>query len=363
LLETVRQYAAELLEASGEAPATRSRHLAFYLDFAEKARPELSGRDQGEWLERLDADHANLLSAHSWCESADGGAELGLRLASALRPYWLTRGQAGLGAKVFGEALARRDAQRRDRPRCRALADAGQIAYFMGRYGEAQRYLEESLAIARELGDTRRVAAALQPLGNVRIAQGDFAGARKHLEEGLHLARELGNQRDLAAATNQLAQLKRVEGDVDAAEPLYEQVLAIARELGDHETIAIGLLNLAMTTVARRQLERARAMATEAHAIVQEVGLTRVRVSVLEVCAGLASAGGQMEAAARLFGAAEQLAAQSGMRRSIADEAYLKPLIDRARQALGAGFNDAEGEGRALGYEAAMQSARDSIAA
>ena len=360
LLETVRQYALELLESSGEAPATRARHLAFFLDFAEKARPELSGPHQGEWLARLDADHANVLAAHSSCDGADGGAELGLRLASALRPYWLTRGQAGLGAKVFGEALARRGAQQRDRPRCRALADAGQIAYFMGRYAEAQRYLEESVAIARELHDTRRIAAALQPLGLACVGLGDLKTARRHLEEALALARELGDQREIAAAINQVAQLKRVEGDLDSAAPLFDQMLAIAREIGDQQTIAIGLLNMAMTAAGRGDLGRARTMATEAHTIVDEVGLTRIGVSVLEVCAGLAAAGEDWRCAARFFGAAEQQMERAGMRRSLVDDAYLAPLVAKARKALGAeGFTPAEREGRALSYEASMQDAAD----
>ena len=74
LLETVRQYAQERLNESGEGDATRARHLAFYLALAEKARPELVGPEQGAWLARLDLERENLLAAHAWCDRRDGRA-------------------------------------------------------------------------------------------------------------------------------------------------------------------------------------------------------------------------------------------------------------------------------------------------
>ena len=158
LLETVRQYSLERLRRADEEAQTRSRHLDFYLALAEKARPQLVGREQGAWLARLDLERENLLSAHAWCDDAPGGAESGLKLASSMRRYWMTRGLLGLGLRVTVEALGRPGAQQRTLARWEALFDAGQLGVWMGRYAEAQAYLEESLAIARELGDTQRVA-------------------------------------------------------------------------------------------------------------------------------------------------------------------------------------------------------------
>ena len=121
----------------------------------------------------------------------------------------------------------------------------------MGRYREAQVHLAESLAIAREIGDTRMIARVLQPLGMASLGQGDVAAARGYLQEALALARKLGDKRELAGAINALAQLHRIQGDLETAEPLYDQVVALARELGDREIIAIGLLNLAMASLGR----------------------------------------------------------------------------------------------------------------
>jgi predicted ATPase/class 3 adenylate cyclase len=359
LLETVRQYAQERLNDSGEEEQTRTRHLAFYLALAEKARPELVGPRQGAWLARLDMERENLLSAHAWAENAEGGGPMGLRLVCSVKHYWINRGFLALGQRVTVEALARPGAQERSFARCRALSDAGQLGCVMGHYGDAQRYLVESLAIAREIGDKRMVAAVLQPLGVASLGQGNLTGARRHLEEALTLARELGNKREVAAALNALAQVHRVEGALVTAEPLYANVVELARELGDRESIAIGLLNLAMVAIGQGSADRVRSKLLEVIAIVEEIGSKPAGLSALEVSAGLAALRRECAQAARFFGAAETQMGQTGLHRDPADEAFLAPLIAAARKALGpTAFAAAEAAGRALSYDQAVAEAR-----
>jgi len=358
LLETVRQYAHERLVAAGETDTARGKHLAYFLTLAEKARSQLVGPEQGASLARLDRERENLLCAHAWCDRAADGADLGLRLASATKLYWINRGLLGLGHRVTLEALSRPAAGSRNTARCRALFDAGQIAFYRGRYAEAQACLEESLAIAREADDKARIGAALQPLGMACVGRGDLPAARRHLGEALELARGLGNQRNLAAALNARAQLDRIEGRLDEADLLYQEVLALARSLGDRESIAIGLLNLAMVAIARDDRGGARAMLLEVLAIAEEVGSIRVGQSVLEVCAGLAASLGDAPQAARLYGVAEAQTAATGIHRDPADEAFLAPLVAQARAALAPdAFTAAQESGRALAYENAMAEA------
>ena len=359
LLDTVRQYARERLDAAGEDQATRSRHLAHYLALAEEARPELTGPNQGAWLARLDPERENLLAAHAWCDHAVRGAELGLRLVYAVKIYWLNRGLLGLGFRITLEALARPGARQRSLARCRGLTDAGQLGYFMGRYGEVLALLEESLDIARELGDRTRVAGALQPLGMAYLGHGDPATARGYLEEAVAMARELGNKRELAGALNALAQLHRAENDLERAGPLYESVVALARELGDRESIAIGLLNLAMVSIGRGAADGARGMLVEVLVIAGEIGSKPATQSALEVAAGLAAARGDAGRAAEFYGVAETLAAQTGLQRDPADESFLAPLIAGAAQALGpAPFAAACAAGRSRAVEQALSDVR-----
>src|SRR5438477_8463756 len=359
LLDTVRHYAQERLQGSGDEAAARARHLDFYVRLAEEARPGLAGPQQAEWLALLDLERENLLAAHAGCERAPGGGELGLRLAYLLRPYWINRGLLGLGYRITAEALQRPGAEARSFARCRGLFDAGQFSYFMGRYPEAQECLAESLAIARDLADKRRIAEALQPLGMAHLGQGDLAGARRYLEEALILAQERGDQRELAAAINAMAQLHRVERSLDKAAPLYDKVLSLARELGDRESIAIGLLNLAMVAIDDAAGDAAKKMLREALAIANEIGSKPAGQSVLEVCAGHAVLARNWQQAALFYGAAEAQAAQTGFHRDPADEAFLAPLVTKAQTALGLeAFATAEGAGRRLSYEAAMAEAR-----
>ncbi len=355
LLETIRQYAQERLAESGEGSEVRTRHLHYYIALAETARQELIGPEQKAWLERLDLERENLLAAHAWCDQAEARAELGLRLVGAVQLYWLSRGLGELGHRVTVEALTRPGAQTRGSARREALFAAGQIGYFTGRYGEARVHLEEDIPIARETGDQASVAGSLVLLGHVCHAQGERAAARAHFEEALALSRESGNKAKLHASLNALAELHRGEGALDEAEPLYEESLALQRERGERANIVISLYNLAAVSIGRGAKARARGLVLEALAITREVGSTYLGGLVLDISTGLAASLGQMEQAARFHGASEAQLEESGLRRDPADEAFLTPLIARARLALGPTlFATSVAAGRALGYEGAM---------
>jgi predicted ATPase/class 3 adenylate cyclase len=363
LLETVRQYARQRLDQSGDGSRARDRHLAFYLAFAESARPQLIGPDQGIWLARLDLERENVLAAHAWAGEAQGSGEAGLKLSSALRRYWVLRGFMGMGHRITLEALSRPDAQAPSPARCEALLDAGQLCGWMGRYQEAQAHLEGSLALARANGDPRLVARALQPLGLALLGQGNFAQARRHFEDGLELARQQGNKRELAAALNALAQLNRTQGELDQAEQRYRDVLALGRELDDPESIAIALLNLAMVSIAHGERDRSRPMLREVASIAVTSGSKPLGQSLLDVCAGLAALCSESVRAARFYGAAQGQAEQTGLQRDPADETFLAPLMAQVHQALGPGVSAAaEAAGRAMDYGEAIGQASQWLA-
>ena len=358
LLETMREYAQERLSESNEGDKVRGRHLAFYVALAQTAQPQLIGPQRAAWFARLDLERENLLAAHSWCDHAPEGGGLGLRLASAMRRYWIVRGLLGLGYRMTVEALARPDAQPSSTARGNALFGAGEIASWMARYPEAQQHLTECVAIARACGDKSELERALQPLALAALGLGNPAEARRHLEEALAFARELGKPRRIASALTGLAQLHRASGNLDAAEPMYREVLALSRELRDPELISVALLNLAMVSVGRNSTDDARAMLLETITIAMETGSSPAVQSVLEVCAGLAAACAQWDCAAEFFGAAEAQAGKTGLHRDPADDAFLAPLIARARAALGVAAADAEATGQALSSDEAIAKAR-----
>ncbi len=199
----------------------------------------------------------------------------------------------------------------------------------------------------------------LQDLGSVATGQGDLATARSYLSQALRLAEEQGSQRTLGSAYTGLAQLCRLEGDLDAAEPLYEKHLALAREMDDRDSIAIALLNLAIVSIGRGAAKRASVTLRDAIVIASEIGSKHAGQSAIEIAAGLCSLCGDWDKAALFFGAAEAQIARTGLKRDAADEAFLRPLIARARQAMGPpAFDAATSAGSTLGYEEAMNEAR-----
>jgi tetratricopeptide (TPR) repeat protein len=284
---------------------------------------------------------------------------MGLRLVYALRPYWLNRGLLALGFRVTVEALEREGAKKRDLFRQRGLSSAGYLASFMGRYTQARAYLQESLRVAREMGNTQSVALVLYPLGIACQGEGDLGAARAHFEEAVALARQLGNRRELAAAGNALASLHRMEGRLAEAERLYEEALLLARELDNREYIAAFLLNLAIVSVGRASARRACALLTEVLDIADDIGSKPAIQSALEVSAGLAASTKDWHYSVRIFGAAQGLAAQTGLQRDPADEAFLAPLIALAREAIGGEvFETLETKGRQLPLDETLVQAR-----
>ncbi|HET7730563.1 MAG TPA: tetratricopeptide repeat protein [Usitatibacter sp.] len=358
MLETVREYAQERLQSSGQAADTARRHFDFYLELADRARMEMVGPRQAQWLAVLDAELENILAAHRWVDRVPERARDGLRLVSHMKVYWITRGVLELGGGVTLEALARQGAQDRDDPRSRALFDAGQIAYFMERHQAARTLLEESLAIARELGDDRKAAAVLQPLGMTALALGDPAGARRCLTEALAIAEANADKRGVATAANVLGQLHRMEAAHAEAAALYEKTVAISRELGDPAMIAVGLLNLAMVRIHRGELDRSFAAASEALEISERLGSLPLLKSAIEVTCGLAASRGDFPVAARLYGAAEAYGASTGLGRDPADAAFLAPLVRKSAEVLGDRFAELEAAGRALPAQEALRETR-----
>ncbi len=356
LLDTVREYAQERLDESGEQDA-RMRHLAFYLALAEEAAPKLLGPESVSWIPRLDLEQENLLTAHAWCDRMDGGAQADLRLACALSDYWSNLGRFELGHRLALEAVRRPDAQERTHDRARALGVVAYFANLIGQYALAEACLQETISISTELGDDKRITRSLFYLGLVASAQGKLTEARGHFEEALRLARRVGQYQEHIIAG--LAALARHEGDLNAAEALFEEALTGFRASGARVASALTLVGLTMVSIGRKSGDRARTTLLEALAIIEETGSRVAGLDFLGISAGLGAYFGDWERAARLWGAADAQAEQLGRRPDPFDREFLSPLIARARQALGeSAFAAAETTGRATSYEVAMAEAR-----
>jgi len=358
MLETVRQYALERLNQSGEGDAARTRHLEYYVALAEEAEPKLSGGKQGEWLVRLKAELDNLLQALAWCDQADDRGELGLRLAYALLGFWYHLGLIELGHQVTLAALGRAGAGARNRVRARVLVGAGSLSRSVDRCDEANEYAVDALSIARETGDDKLAVESLLILGYLLNDRGSTAASLGHLEEALTLARDLGDKVLVAKALNGLGEAHRAAGNMEAAQPLYEQSLALAREQENVAIVTAVCDNLARVFISRSEPERARDLVLEAITISEAAGSKWTALCAFDVTAGLGAVKTDWAFAARMRGAAEARIKDTRYKRDRPDEAFLAPWTARIREALGdAAYSAAFESGYALSQEQAAAEA------
>jgi predicted ATPase/class 3 adenylate cyclase/TolA-binding protein len=307
LLETVREYAAERLAASGEEDATRQRHAGFYLALAERAEAELGplrdgwwlaatqGAEPGPrgqaWLDRLEAEHDNLLAALRWLAD-QGRTEDGLRLAGALGWFWFWRGYPAAGLARLTELLsgraalaaARRGAPVRPAVRQKALLAANKL-------DELQRPTPRFLITTHEVEDTdprpqgAGASSAVPEPGDERTGQpqamapaapaapaapeadladqaydqGDHVAARRLYDRELDRLRREGNRPGTERPLWRAAGLALAAGDSAAARRRFEELLALYRQLGDQGGAQAALYELGH--VARQQGDRAAARA------------------------------------------------------------------------------------------------------
>ena len=258
MLEPVRQYSQERLQESGTTERVRERHAQYYLALAQEAEPELEGADQTRWLDRLESEHDNLRAVLSW--ALEGGrAELGLRLAGALRSFWVGRSHYSEGRRWCEEGLKRGDSAPQP-VRANALVGVG---FFMASLGDLElaiERLEDGLALYRQVGDRRGAATCLRLLGSTMFELGEWERAEALLEEGLALARESGSIRNTCNALSQLTYMAACRGDVKRARALGEESLAIAREAGDTTAASFASNFLAVTAMLGGDYERAEAL-------------------------------------------------------------------------------------------------------
>jgi non-specific serine/threonine protein kinase len=195
MLETIREYALERLEMSGEVGTLRSRHAEYYLMLAESAERKLHGAEQVAWLDQLEREHGNLRAALAWCQTSEVGAAVGVRLVAAVWWFWMVRGHLSEGCAWLAAGLAQ--THEPTVARVPALLGYGYLVRIQGDWTLAATLFEESLAVSRVAGDKLSTAYALMNLGSVAGLQSDHRRADGLFEESLALCRELGDTRRL----------------------------------------------------------------------------------------------------------------------------------------------------------------------
>ena len=360
MLETIREYALERLESSGEVEEAQRKHVHYYLALAEAAQPEASGRLDGvEWwsrLARLGGEHDNLRAALRWSVQ-NLEVETGARLALALWRFWVEHSFLSDGRQWIETILALDGAEgpTEERPhelpaRTKAylIQVAGVLATVQGDYDRAVALHEEAMSVYRELGHKKGVSASLRELGLVAYEQGDYERAVRLHEQSLALAREFGTTFSIAWSLRALADAVHRQGDLRRATTLLEESLALVRGLENAWGIVRTLASLGSVAYETGEYTRASRLYEESLELGRQVGLKHTILPCLEGLARVAAAQGRMERAARLSGAAAALREDTGWMLPPAKRAEHDRTVAAARSALGEG---AFAAAWATGYE------------
>jgi predicted ATPase/DNA-binding SARP family transcriptional activator len=283
MLATVREYALGRLDGSGDGDGLRCRHAEYFVALAEHAEPEILRADQTKWLERLNADRDNFRAALEWLIRI-GDGEKALRLIASLRRAWVAQGYLAETRRWLETALAAAVGAAAE-VRAKAVYGLGRVSLAQGDYDEAHAYLQEAVALSREIGDSEGLVFALADLGGITSARGDHERAEVLAREALDEARQAQNEMAIAAALHSLGSALLDRGEYGSARDVLTESLVLRRARGDKRNVANSLATLGATAFLERNYEQATAFLEESLSLGRELG------NLLLVATALASLG------------------------------------------------------------------------
>ena len=359
MLETIREYAVDQLEASGQADELSRRHAMHFLALAEETE-ELAREVDTVTLDRLEREADNLRAALDLLE-ASGETLLVLRLAAALDVFWGIMGYLGEGRRRLELALAADETP--TAARAKALNAAADMAIGHGDAAAARLRAGEALGLHRQFENTWGVAAALYMLGHAAADDEDYETARRFWEEAEPLFTEVGDSFDALMTMRMLAWAYDELGESDRARRLMQDVLERARAAGDKHVVVHALESLAIDAAVEARVEDAASMLGEAWTLNRELG-DRLREAVIVFrFARVLALAGRAEDAAQLLATGETLQEKMGA----APMAWLKrgndDALTRIREVLDeAAFAAAYDQGRSMSADEAVALALDRLA-
>ena len=352
MLETIREYALEQLQITGQLDSARQRHADYFLQRLEELSPYLRRGNERQIvaLAEIDADYANYRAAMQWSSEAASDPAMGLRFAAALYDYWDTRGYFGQARQLALAALAR--ATEPSSLRARVLAITSLLVRWLGDQSRATDLLEESIALYEMLGDEDELPFALQHLGIQYGMQRDYAAAAQQFQRALEIYRRKNKPDPLASTLGNLGLALFHLNEYERARAALIEALAVNRELGDLNAIAHNLQNLARIARAQADWEQAEHLLREALTAYKQIGHQRSLGYALGEMGEVMIECGHYNEGVRLMAVARTIHAAIGVQPDAQAQCERDAMFDKARSALGQSQVDrllAEGSAMNLG--------------
>jgi predicted ATPase/DNA-binding XRE family transcriptional regulator len=325
MLDVVRDYAAQRLDALGERKPAASAHAAHFVNLVEEAEPELRRAEQRGWHRRLEIELPNLrLAFRWWVQSSD--AENALRLSGGMWMFWLWQGGLAEGRQWLTDAIAMvaDDPTRYPVASAKALWGAGWLAYHQGDFADAAALGEALLELAGRTGNPIDVRNGLTLGGMLAMAEGRYGDAIPPFEQALQICRDLQPGWLLATSTLNLAAAVLHAGDVPRAETLFSEAQVRYRDLGDSAYEARAIRHLATCRLQQGDLATANELLRTC--VLTEPGGDWGLAESLDGLSLVKAAHGDAYQAALLAGAADTLRDRIGARSHPFDVALGEPF-------------------------------------
>ena len=351
LLETIREFALEQLEAEGEAAEARRRHVDYFLDLVETADPMLISANQVPWLDRLEAEIGNLTAALVWSREARGldtttasgvpAGLAGLRIAGGLHWFWWLGGHVTEGRRWLEESLSYAPDQSGLAARSRALYAAGTLAMIQGAYPQSYELLDDGRQIAESLGDSITAGRCLTYRGIIETyfyESGELAReqAWETSMAGYAMLERTGDLWGRALAISQIGSHYRRAGSFDEAERTLQQAVSMARAVGERYLIGSCLPKLGNLYMEIQDYAGAEPLFRDALAAFREIREDWWTGRCMQYLALAARGRGAYLRAALLLGCSEAMLERGGARRIPAEQRRYDEATADLRERLGA---------------------------
>ncbi|MEK6274810.1 MAG: adenylate/guanylate cyclase domain-containing protein [Actinomycetota bacterium] len=354
MLETIREFALELLEESGDLENIRRRHIDFYLAFA--TREDSKAQQTAEWLNVLESEHDNFRAALQFARELDDPRQE-LRLAAALVELWEYRSHLTEGLERIREALDR-DPGAPPEIRARGLHRGALMALKQGDLETASLMAESERQLHASMGDEGGVGEAIHLLGIIATAERRFGEARDLLEQAKSIRERFGDVRALQGSLHNLGLLAMDQGDYGRARAELQSALELAEKHGLDWQLANSQCDLGFAELGDGRLDHARVRFGEAIAGATRMGWKENVAYCLVGFGGLAVAAGELDLAGRFLGQAELLIEDLHLRLEPYAETARAQVERALRSHLGDDRLDAlRAEGRSLSIEDAVSEA------
>lgn len=359
LLQTIREYAHEILVESGELKEAQYAHLEAIYQFSCQAGSQLDGPNQTQWLGLTDLEFDNIRAALTYSILLGDRNDFGIQIAIHLKHFFRLRCHWAEGKSWLEQLLAIPRPPESSNLRSEALMTLGNLCLRMGDYAYAREQYHKSLEIRQGLRSPDAIGSSLHALAHVDHLAGDLITARPLYEQSLAIRRIGKDRLAMTMTLNNLANLLQDLGEFESSERYHQESLAIRREIGSGQTIGQTLQNLGCLALATGNYVMAAAYFVESLDLMLEVQDVQSISQLFQSVGEVASKTDRPLLAAQLWGAAQAYRDQIGAPvyvvdadKQAEDRSHAESLIGKVR------FEEEWLQGASLPLEAVVKLAR-----